>query len=185
MTLQPNPKVFYIKNVVLSPNKTISMKNLLSLSVLAFIIILFSGCPYSSEVTIDQPSVKLDEKLLGKWEGKSSTDYTYTVTKLDDKTYNIDKKSASTGDVTNYNAFLSEINGTRFMNVYEPNGESNTYYFYKVEVTSSGSKTTLIPVTENIDEKFTTSSELKDFFKKNMANSYFFAKEEDIYIRVD
>ncbi len=161
------------------------MKNLLSLSVLAFIIILFSGCPYSSEVTIDQPSVKLDEKLLGKWEGKSSTDYTYTVTKLDDKTYNIDKKSASTGDVTNYNAFLSEINGTRFMNVYEPGGENNTYYFYKVEVTSSGSKTTLIPVTENIDEKFTTSSELKDFFKKNMANSYFFAKEEDIYIRVD
>jgi hypothetical protein len=65
MTLQPNPKVFYIKNVVLSPNKTISMKNLLSLSVLAFIIILFSGCPYSAEVAIDQPSVKIRRKAVG------------------------------------------------------------------------------------------------------------------------
>jgi uncharacterized phage-like protein YoqJ len=161
------------------------MKNLLSLSVLAFIIILFSGCPYSAEVAIDKPSIKIDEKLLGQWEEKTSTDYTYTVTKLDDKTYNIDKKSASSGDVTNYNAFLSDISGTRFMNVYEPGGESKTYYFYKVEVTASGSKTTLIPVTENIDEKFTTSAELKDFFEKNMINSYFFAKEEDVYTRAD
>lgn len=161
------------------------MKNLLSLTTLAFFIILFSGCPYSAEVAIDQPSIKIDEKLLGKWESKSSSDYTYTVTKLDDKIYVFEKKSASSGDVTTYNGFLSDIGGTRFMNIYEPGSETLTYYFYKVEVSGSGVKTTLTPVTENIDEKFTTSNELKDFFKKNMVNSYFFEKDTDEYIKAD
>ncbi len=161
------------------------MKNLLSLSVLAFIIILFSGCPYSAEVAIDTPSIKIDEKLLGKWESKSSSDYIYDVTKVDDKTYRFEKKSISAGDVTVYNGFLSEINGTRFMNIYEDASMGITYYFYKVEVSGSGFRTTLSPVTENITEKFATSAELKDFFKKNMVNSYFFEKDVDEYIKAD
>ncbi|MGE0637916.1 MAG: hypothetical protein AB7G44_04150 [Bacteroidia bacterium] len=161
------------------------MKNLLSLSVLAFAIILFSGCPYSAEVAIDQPSVKIDEKLLGTWESKSSSDYTYTVSKVDDKTYRFEKKTISSGDIIYYKGFLSEIDGKRFMNIYEEGSVTNTYYFYKVEVSGSGAKTTLTPVTENITEMFTTSAALKDFFKKNMANSYFFDKDADEYIRVD
>jgi virulence-associated protein VagC len=53
---------------------------------------------------------------------------------------------------------------------------TKTYYFYKVEMTTSGSKLTLAPVTENIDEKFASSEEIKAFFKKNMALSFFFDK---------
>jgi hypothetical protein len=68
------------------------MKNFLSLAILAFTVILFSGCPYSSTVSIDRPSIRIDEKLLGKWESKSSTDYIYTVKQLDDMNYTIDKK---------------------------------------------------------------------------------------------
>jgi virulence-associated protein VagC len=161
------------------------MKKYIYIPFVLLAAFLFTGCPYSAEVAIDQPSVKIDEKLLGKWEGKSSSDYIYTVTKLDDKTYQFDKKSASSGDVTTYNGFLSEVNGTRFINIYEVGSDVKTYYFYKVEITTSGAKTTLTPVTENIDEKFTSSTDLKDFFKKNMANSYFFDKEEDVYIKAD
>ena len=153
------------------------------LSGLAMASFLFMGCPYSSEVPIDQPAVKIDEKLLGTWESKSSTDYTYKVTKSDANTYAIEKKSMSSGDVTNYKGFISDIGGVRYMNIYEDGSTTNTYYFYKLEISTSGVKSTLTPVTENIDEKFTTSSELKDFFKKNQVNSYFFDKDEDVYIK--
>jgi virulence-associated protein VagC len=52
-------------------------------------------------------------------------------------------------------------------------------------MTTSGSKLTLAPVTENIDEKFASSEEIKAFFKKNMAMSFFFDKDEDVYIKAD
>lgn len=159
------------------------MKNFRILAGLALASILFMGCPYSSEVPIDSPAIKIDEKLLGTWESKSSSDYSYKVTKSDVNTYTIEKKSASSGDVTTYKGFISDVGGVRYMNIYEDGSTTNTYYFYKLEISTSGVKTTLTPVTENIDEKFTTSAEMKDFFKKNQGNSYFFDKDEDVYIK--
>lgn len=159
------------------------MKNVRILAGLALASILFMGCPYSAEIPIDQPSVKIDDKLLGNWEAKSSSDYSYKVTKSDANTYAIEKKSASSGDVTNYKGFISDVGGVRYMNIYEDGSTTPTYYFYKLDVSTSGVKATLTPVTENIDEKFTTSSEMKDFFKKNQVNSYFYDKDEDVYIK--
>lgn len=160
------------------------MKTLRILAAIAVCAIVFMGCPYSAEVAIDQPSVKIDDKLIGEWESKSSSDYKYTVSKADSYHYTIDKKSASSGDVTTYKAFISMIDDTRYLNVYEDGSTTPTYYFYKMTISSSGVKCTLVPVTENIDEKFTTSSEMKDFFKKNQVNSYFFDKDEDEYIKL-
>lgn len=160
------------------------MKTTLKTLALFFgLSVIFMGCPYSAEIPIDTASVKIDDKLLGSWEAKSSSDYSYTVTKADDKTYTIEKKSASSGDVTTYKGYLSDVAGTKYLNIYEDGSTTITYYFYKYEITSSGSKATLTPVTENIDEKFTTSTELKDFFKKNQGLSFFFDKDEDVYIK--
>lgn len=161
------------------------MKTLLSYSILFFALILFSACPYSSSVSIDRPSVKIDEKLLGKWDSKSSTEYIYTVKQLDAMNYRIEKKSINADDVTEYKAFLSDIDGVRYLNIYEGDLDDKTYYFYKLDITASGSKVTLLPVTENIDENFETEEELKDFFRKNQKLSFFFDKEEDVYTRAD
>lgn len=154
-------------------------------SVLVGLMLMLTACPYTAETPIDKATVKIDEKILGKWESKSSSDYTYTATKKDDFIYSIEKKSASSGEVTSYEAFLSVIDNVRFLNVYETAATTKTYYFYKVEITTSGSKLTLAPVTENIDEKFANSEEIKAFFKKNMALSFFFDKDEDVYIKAD
>lgn len=140
------------------------------------------GCPYSSEVAISEKNVAIDEALLGSWESKSSTDYTYTVTKQDKMTYTIEKKSASSGDITTYNGFITKIGGINYLNIFE-NSTTVTYYFYKFTVSSSGAKVTLTPVTENITEKFTESSELKKFFEDNQKHSFFFDKDEDVYIK--
>ncbi len=159
------------------------MKNIRLFALLAVFSIAFMGCPYSAEVGIDDPAVKIDEKLLGKWESKSSSDYSYDVTKTDANHYKIEKKSASSGDVTTYMGFLSKIDNTVYMNVYEDGSTTKTYYFYKIEISTSGSKCTMSPVTENITEKFTTSAELKKFFQANQKNSYFYDKDQDVYIK--
>lgn len=146
---------------------------------------LLGGCPYSSEVPIDTASVKIDTKLLGKWETKTSSDKVFVVAKMDDYHYAIEKKDIKGGDSDLYVAYISNIGTDRFLNVKDADEYSKTYYFYKVDISSTGVKATLLPVTENIDEKFTASTELKAYFEKYKSLSFFFGKDEDVYIKTE
>jgi hypothetical protein len=165
------------------------MKNSGLFILLAFFAIVFMGCPYSSEVPIDEPSVKTDPKLIGKWEDKNSSEYNYIISKSGDFNYKICKrkiKAESTGtDTSTYMAYVSDVNGTRFLNLWEAYSTSKSYSLYKLELNGSGSKLTLASVTENIDEKFTSSPELKKFIQMYMNLSFFYSKDEDVYIRED
>ncbi len=161
------------------------MKKLQFFSVLVLLSILFMGCPYSADVPIDQPTVKIDDKLLGKWESKSSSESTVNVTKLDANTYKIEQKTSSTATPEVYSGYLSDVNGTKFLNVWSDGNSEKKYYLYKVELNNSATKVTLLPVTDNIEEKFTTSQELKDFIKKYMGLSFFFSKDKEVYIKAD
>jgi hypothetical protein len=78
-------------------------------------MLILTACPYTSENPIDKAAVKIDEKILGKWEAKSSSDYAYNVTKKDEFTYSIEKKSASSGEITAYEGFLSVIDNVSFL----------------------------------------------------------------------
>src|SRR5579872_6543604 len=159
-------------------------KLILQFITLSGLAVLLQGCPYTTELHIDEPTVKIDEKILGKWEAKNS-DYNYTVTKKDEFNYKFEKKGKTSTDVNNYTGFLSVIDGTKFLNVYDDGASAKTYYLYKVEQSTSGAKITLLPVTENIDEKFTSSAELKAFIKKYMALSFFYEKDQEEYFRAD
>ena len=159
-------------------------KFVLQFIAFAGLTLLLTACPYTTELPIDNPTVKIDDKLLGKWEAKNS-DYNYTVSKKDDFNYKFEKKGKTSTDVTTYTGFLSVIDGVRFMNIYEDAASTKTYYLYKVEQTTSGAKVTLSPVTENIDEKFATSAELKAYIKKYMALSFFYEKDHEEYFRAD
>lgn len=160
-------------------------KLLLQISLLTGLMLVLQGCPYGTEVAIDEPAVKIDEKLLGKWEAKNAGDYTYSVTKKDDYNYKFEKKGKTSTETTLYTGFLSTIDNTRFLNIYEDASSTKTYYLYKLEVSGSGAKVTLHPVTENITEKFTTSADLKAFIKKNMGLSFFYSKDKEEYFRAD
>jgi len=143
------------------------------------------GCPYGSEVPIDKPSIKIDEKLIGKWENRSSSDEVYVVKKEDDYTYRFEEKSSDGSEPTIYYAYLSDVDGTRFLNVWQKDAQPLNYYFYKLEISGTGVKVTLHPVNENIDETFYSSAELKDFIRKNMKLSFFYEKDQDEYIKTD
>ncbi|HXB39864.1 MAG TPA: hypothetical protein VNZ49_04930 [Bacteroidia bacterium] len=162
-------------------------KLLLQITLLSGLMLVLQGCPYNSEIAIDEPAVKTDAKLLGKWEPKNSGDYMYTVTKKSDYLYDFSKKSKNTPtDTSSYLGYVSLIDGVQFLNVYDKYSSSTkTYYLYKMEMTTSGAKITLSPVTENITEKFANSADLKAFIKKYMALSFFYSKDKEEYFRAD
>ncbi len=162
------------------------MKKLLSIISLLALFFVFSGCPYESEVPIDNPSVKINPKLLGTWEARSNQDESFKITKKDEFSYSIEKSNKKSKDkeTQKYLAFASIVGGATFLNLWENNPEASAkqYYLYKMDIATEG-MLTLAEITENIDEHFATSDELKKFILSNMKNSYFYGKDETTYIR--
>jgi hypothetical protein len=148
--------------------------------------VMLSSCPYTSKVTIDSPAVKLNPALLGKWEPKSSSDDRYVITKDkdDEFTYKIEKKSKDQKEPTVYKAFISIVDGDSFINIWEDNSSTEkSYYFYKLELNANKDRITLTPITENITETFAKPEDLKAFIKKYKSLSFFFDKNQDVYLK--
>lgn len=165
------------------------MKNKYLLILLCCICLVFMGCPYNSEVPIDQATTgKIDAKLLGKWQQRTSEDVTYVVSKKDDNIYSIVEKhkkieGQTPEDDKTYNGFLTDVDGVKFLNLFEPDQDTKSYYFYKVEFSDETGGFTLYPVSDYITEKFTASEDLKKFVQQYKTLSFFYGTKEE-YIKV-
>lgn len=168
------------------------MKKLFVFILLAALPVLFLGCPYSSKVAIDsQPTLKIDERMIGTW-GITDTAITfYEFDKLNDNEYLIKEysrdKDKEAKVTSKYSAFLSEINKVTFLNVKQLPEKDNfslfgeEYYFYKITFELGVIIST--PVTNFIKEEFSNPVDLRNFFSENMKNSYFF-QEDSRYIKI-
>jgi hypothetical protein len=163
------------------------MKNSIKiLAGFALLSVVFMGCPYESEVPIDKPLIKVNENFLTKWEKKSSDTYDYKVSKVDMYTYKILEIKRETKEVSDrYYGYFSKIGETDMFNMYKVDTDGNRtgkYMIYKAVISATGSRVTLVEMTENVDEQFESSMELKNFIKANMNNSYFWDKDEEVYL---
>lgn len=137
---------------------------------------LFIGCPYSSSVPLAKPDQPVPEKMPGKWQNPQAGEKNYYEIKelnsqemtIIEFTWNEEKRQHTEKYFT---AHVTTIDDTDFLNVQN----EGTYYFYKLEL--GRGTITLYPVTEYIDESFTTSEELQEFFKKYKHLSFFYGKE--------
>jgi len=162
-------------------------KFLVPLMIMVSVVMLFTACPYTSSVPIDNPSVKVDKNLLGKW--VKNSDQTaenptyYLISQLDNFKYNIVKNEYNSYDSayskTNYVGYISKIDNISFMNM-QQDGKGD-YYLHRIDLANS--EFSFIEVTDNIDEKFNTSEELKAFVKKYMNLSFFYNKDEEKYTK--
>jgi hypothetical protein len=159
------------------------MNRLIIFSGMLALCALLCGCPYESDVPIDQPAVKINPKIIGAWEDQEGHDV-YNVSRKDDYTYAIEVIEKKDNKVDHSTAYTSNINGTVFLNIYEDNpGAGKKYSLYKIEMKGDNA-VKVFPVTDNIREQFTSSSDLKKFFAANMKNSYFFEKPAS-FIRIE
>ena len=167
-----------------SIEKNIKMKKLLQFILLVGSCFLIVGCPYETDVPIDTPSVKIDPNLLGNWVDRDNVNETYTVSRQDDFIYHIVVTQKEENESENYLAYTSVVNKTMFLNISktEPSDNSPAFILYKIEL-KNDQWITLTEVTDNIDETFTSSQELKKFISKNMSNSYFYGKDETNLVR--
>lgn len=162
------------------------MKKFFYLMTLTCMYIAMTGCPYESNVPIDKAQVKVNDSWLGVWEERENASSTYTISNLDGFSYKIIKKSKTELDAepSVYNAYVSMIGSDTYLNLWEIS-EWNTepgFYIYKIQV--DGSRMKMIELTENIDEKFTSSADLKAFIEKNSKLSFLFSKDEEEFLKI-
>jgi hypothetical protein len=153
------------------------------------VIVLLTGCPFSSSVPIDEGTVIISSAFKGEWisaSDKEAEKPTYFVVALDDKFHATAKKmeyssSDSSYSQTIYHLTFSDVNGEIFMNAMEDGG--TTYNLYKFKFDEQSGEVNTFEVTDYIKETFNTSAELKNFIAKNKSNSYFFTNTSDTYVR--
>lgn len=160
------------------------MKKICTFWVLIPLLFLLTACPYTAEIPLDVPSLSINKALLGKWIEIESlrkpspmpdfvtiTDAGKKNYQIEENIYDTDKKAYQQKIMKGY---FTQIGKTLFLNLQEPNAQ--IFYFYKIELTDEGFR--LFEVTDNIDEKFANSEELKAFFEKNKDMSFFYNKDE-------
>jgi hypothetical protein len=163
-------------------------KSFIAIGLIA-IVILFTGCPYSSSVPIDEGTVSVPAGLTGQWVSTADTaseNPTYFVIVASDKFHATARKmeySAADSAFTEtlYYLTFSDVNGETFMNARE--AESETYSLFKFSLNEKTSAISTSEITDYIKETFSSSKELKDFIAKNKSNSYFFTNSDETYIR--
>ncbi len=163
------------------------MRKITFLTLTISFLLILTACPYASKVPIDQPNMKIDKKLIGKWVklddlNKKKPNY-FQISVATNKQYNVVKYEYQSSDSAykevKYVSHMSKIGDNKFFNMQKDG--TGDYYLYKIVL--KGDKFTLFEVTDNIDEKFENSEELKNFIKKYMHLSFFYNKDEKTYAK--
>ncbi len=150
------------------------MKNLLQSGILALCCLMLYGCPYESTVPVSQPSIAVEEHLLGQWVSEAESYNEYFVSKADKMHYKVIQR-AITGHTADYLAHLSEVKGVTFLNLYSDS--TQTYYLYRINLNTAEARFSLIPVSNKLNEQFSTAASLRQFIEKNMNLRSFYDSE--------
>lgn len=165
------------------------MKNqILRFAALASIMMLVTACPYQSKVPITPAEEKVNKKIFGEWISDADMEVEnptyYRIKKFNKTKYDVVEFSYSSYDSiykeTQYWMHSSTVGERTFMNI-ESAGSSDGFYLYYIEI--GDKEFTLFEVSENIDEQFTSSLDLKKFVEKHMDLSFFYSKSETKYIK--
>jgi len=151
----------------------------------AAVFILFIGCPYNSEVPLSNSTkAKIDEQLLGKWEGNVMDVDTLEFLQFNDNEYIILLKEIGKNECGLMRAFITEIKDQNFLNiqsVYPPNDDKE-WIFINFKVKNDA--LTIKVIEDNIFKKqFTSSDSLYNFTSENLNNIALYGTEDEAIIK--
>jgi hypothetical protein len=164
-------------------------KHIIPVIMLALMLVILTACPYTSSVPVSQSSEKLEKKLFGKWVKASDADADfpeyYQISEQDKFRYRIEKNEYNTTDSiydkTVYVSHTTTLGGIVFINM-QKDGEGD-FYIHRIDLSEDKESFVLFEVTDNIDEKFSSSAELKAFVDKYKELSFFYNSEEKTYTK--
>jgi hypothetical protein len=142
------------------------------LLLLVFILPLLWGCPYESKVPLCKSTkAEIDQQLLGKWENKGQDSGTMIIQQFNDHELLILAAETRKGvcDCEAMRAFVTVVQGERFLNVQEIKASEAERGWYLVHYAVSGETLTARVVDDKlITTPVTSSRALYRFIKHNL-----------------
>ena len=128
-------------------------------------IAVFASACYQSPVPISTQAVPYDPALVGTWQSAEDADDRTSVLQFDNGYYDVEMPwHLGSADTTRLRAraYLSELDGTTFVNVQDIQGEDRSYTFFKL-TRLSGNTIALEPLKDM--PKFVSSAELSAYLR--------------------
>ena len=144
-------------------------------SVLALCVVA-SAC-YKSPVPISTEAVAYDAELVGTWQIDDSDSDQLSVLQFDNGYYYIEMPwNLGRADTTRLRAraYLTNVDGSTFVNVQDIQGEERAYTFYKL-IKHSNRSVTLIPLKDM--PRFATPNELATYLRSHLTDSAIYDNE--------
>lgn len=157
---------------------------------IALMAIVLWGCPYKSQVALDDAKEKVDKELIGKWIPDSQVDKEnpeyYTIAMRDSVHYDVDHYQYNEDEkdyaLKQYVGHTTRLESILFMNLQESG--TREFLIYRLDV-FPGVQMNMYEVTNNIDEQFDNSKSMREFFQKYMKLSFFYNTDEAKLIKKD
>lgn len=165
------------------------MKRIAAYASILLVAITLWGCPYKSQVALNDPVEKVNTNLIGMWVPETmltteNPEY-YVLGKRDSVHYDVDHyqydNEQKEYNLKQYIGHTTRLDAILFMNLQESG--SKEFLLYRLDVLP-GMSMTMYEVTDNIDEKFTDSKQMREFFRKYMKLSFFYNKDSVKLIRM-
>ncbi|MEI8279536.1 MAG: hypothetical protein WCG87_07205 [Bacteroidota bacterium] len=162
------------------------MKKYFQMSLILFVTIVAYSCNSVSKYPIDKPSIKVDTNLIGLWKMDEDTNVHdfFVLEKYDEHNYAFTymNHEGSNRVFENVQAFFSDVNNTRFLNVHYNPGMDETYdgrgYFFMkvVEMDPQGWSMTLSKYSDTTLKLITDPQQVREHIAKNINNHMYFNK---------
>lgn len=164
------------------------MRNVALIITVLTVSVLLWGCPYQSQVPLAEAKEKVNKQVVGTWIPKNQLEKQdpeyYVIAMRDSVRYSIEhfmfNEQVKDYSVKSYIAWSSRIENLMFMNVQESG--TNQFYLHRLDVMGDDLMI-LYQVTSNIDEQFTESERMREFFQKYMKLSFFYNSDEVELVR--
>ena len=157
---------------------------------LSILLILFSGalilwgCPYASDVPVDEPCIRVDKGLYGKWRIPSEEKSYAELGNLSrgDSTsyrliYNLWSVENNTYEINLCKAWLSRVKERWFLNIQPESKSGGNIFICAFQCDKSQETIHLKPIAAEDAPRFGTSSDLRKWIARNMRKKDFFESE--------
>jgi len=137
---------------------------------------LLTGCPLKNKVPVDDGMHTPESRLTGNWTNFETPLKKYSISAPHDGKYTVlERAQKSDGKVkeTMYYATISDVAGTRFMNIFDTSADEPGYYIYKIEDLTA-KKLVLLPLTEKSVHPMNGKGELSAWLRVNKDRANFY-----------
>jgi len=154
------------------------MKSFLFLLPVLLLLVFLTGCDLSTYPIDDHAVIKTDSRLLGKWKEKEKKDQSdlYTIARNGDTRYLVTVKEYDLKRTLKYDAFLSDVNDVRFLNVLYKSDSANGYLFLRIlDINAAGTVITAAAVTDSMMKHAGSSAGVRERIRQNLNNPVFYS----------